>query len=53
VFYTPEFNRGCEPTPVKPIPLIDPTIGATAAALLALGGTLYHRRRNTTEEETM
>ncbi|MEV7004784.1 SdrD B-like domain-containing protein [Streptomyces sp. NPDC093982] len=46
----PTNNEDCEPTPVPPIPVIDPTIGGTAAALLALGGTLYIRRRNTTGE---
>ncbi|MEV7002970.1 SdrD B-like domain-containing protein [Streptomyces sp. NPDC093982] len=46
----PTNNEDCEPTPVPPIPMIDPTIGGTAAALLALGGTLYLRRRNTNEE---
>ncbi|MEV7004661.1 SdrD B-like domain-containing protein, partial [Streptomyces sp. NPDC093982] len=46
----PTNDKDCEPTPVNPIPVIDPTIGATAAALLALGGTLYIRRRNTNEE---
>jgi uncharacterized repeat protein (TIGR01451 family) len=44
-------NKSCKPT--LEVPLIDPTIGATTAALLALGGTLYLRRRNTTQEETM
>ncbi|MEV7004795.1 SdrD B-like domain-containing protein [Streptomyces sp. NPDC093982] len=46
----PTNNEDCEPTIVPPIPVIDPTIGATAAALLALGGTLYLRRRNTNGE---
>ncbi|MEV7004236.1 SdrD B-like domain-containing protein [Streptomyces sp. NPDC093982] len=46
----PTNDKDCEPTIVPPIPVIDPTIGATAAALLALSGTLYIRRRNTTGE---
>ncbi|MEV7003998.1 SdrD B-like domain-containing protein [Streptomyces sp. NPDC093982] len=46
----PTNNEDCENTYVPPIPVIDPTIGATAAALLALGGTLYLRRRNTSGE---
>ncbi|MEV7004699.1 SdrD B-like domain-containing protein, partial [Streptomyces sp. NPDC093982] len=46
----PTNDKDCEPTYVPPIPVIDPTIGGTAAALLALGGTLYLRRRNTNGE---
>jgi hypothetical protein len=44
-------NKACDPTEVD-IPLIDPTIGTTTAALLTLAGTLYHHRRRNTIEET-
>ncbi|WP_370271076.1 SdrD B-like domain-containing protein [Streptomyces sp. V4I8] len=44
----PSNDEACDPTEID-VPVIDPAIGTTAAALLTLTGTLYHRRRHTIE----